>query len=115
MFYLMLFMFFCFLGITALLFYLLRSQERYHNDMREEHAQISMRLQALEQAMTGHAGDTAPLAADRSVLTGIPAGALSHLSLDGPTEAQAVPTAPTRRPAPLHDPALELHLDAPRR
>lgn len=48
MFSLMLFIFLCFLGMLAVQFYMLRSQERLNRALRDEHAQMRVLLRAME-------------------------------------------------------------------
>ena len=59
MFSIMLFIFLCFLGMLAVLFYMLRSQERLCQVLRDEHAQMRVLLRAMESrldALDGSAG-----------------------------------------------------------
>ena len=48
MFSIMLFIFLCFLGMLAVLFYMLRSQERLCQVLRDEHAQMRVLLRAMD-------------------------------------------------------------------
>ena len=59
MFSIMLFIFLCFLGMLAVLFHMLRSQERLCQVLRDEHAQMRVLLRAMESrldALDGSAG-----------------------------------------------------------
>ena len=51
MFSLMLFIFLCFLGMLAVQFYMLRSQERLNRALRDEHAQMRVLLRAMESRL----------------------------------------------------------------
>lgn len=111
MFSIMLFIFLCFCGILAVLFYMLRSQERLCQTLRDEHAQLRLLLRAVEARLDapcsvhGSAAEAAneggakfhsapPLPEHDSLL---------NLSFD------AVGTA--HQPQVKTDPALDLHFD----
>ncbi|MDE7241958.1 hypothetical protein [Desulfovibrio sp.] len=127
MFSALLFIFFCFFGILAALFYLLKRQEQAWQLLRDEHAQLRVLLRALESRLeylaavcldpeqarraearaATAAGDDKPGASSAPVSAG-PAGAsgtdpLLRLSFEEPEG----PRAPAGREAG-HDPALEL-------
>ena len=51
MFSIMLFIFLCFLGMLAVLFHMLRSQERLCQVLRDEHAQMRVLLRAMESRL----------------------------------------------------------------
>ena len=110
MFSIMLFIFLCFFGILAVLYHMLRSQEKLCKSLHEEHAQMRMMLRSLESRLD--AMDVAAPAATGNGATRLaPRSApqpaedpLLHLSFDDP--AQSVSPA-----APGMDPALDLHFD----
>lgn len=108
MFSIMLFIFLCFLGMLAVLFYMLRSQERLCQILRDEHAQMRVLLRAMEARLDALGGSADPEPRPAETL---PArDPLLHLSFEDP-----VPSGRTERfsredkPAP--DPALDLHFD----
>ena len=105
MFSIMLFIFLCFLGMLAVLFYMLRSQERLCRILRDEHAQMRVLLRAMESRLDALSGLAEP--APRP--TGeVPArDPLLHLSF----EDQLQPGRPGRDEKPATDPALDLHFD----
>ena len=130
MFSALLFIFFCFFGILAALFYMLKRQEQAWQLLRDEHAQLRVLLRALEsrleylatvtldpeQARRAEAraaaptGENAPSAAPRDENPAGPIGAsgtdpLLRLSFEEP-EAPAEPGRAASKPA--RDPALEL-------
>ena len=70
MFSLMLFIFLCFLGMLAVQFYMLRSQERLNRALRDEHAQMRVLLRAMEARLDALGCPAPKLAACR---TGSPA------------------------------------------
>lgn len=99
MFSIMLFIFLCFSGILAVLFHMLRSQERLCRALRDEHAQLRVLLRAVESRLdrldgSAAARPTPPAAADDPLL---------RLSFEAPRAEQA----------PVTDPALDLHFDPP--
>ncbi len=129
MFSALLFMFFCFFGILAALFYLLKRQEHAWQLLRDEHAQLRVLLRALESRLeylaavtldpeqTRRAHDPARQEAAQETaspyppLAAAPAEAsgrdpLLRLSFEEPGAAHAPTDA-----RPGHDPALELHFD----
>ena len=112
MFSIMLFIFLCFFGILAVLYHMLRSQEKLCKSLHEEHAQMRMMLRSLESRL-----DAMDVAASAAAGSGNGATRLAprpapqpaedpllHLSFDDP--AQSVCPA-----APGLDPALDLHFD----
>ncbi len=128
MFSALLFMFFCFFGILAALFYLFKRQDHAWQTLRDEHAQLRVLLRALESRLeylatvtldpeqTHRAHDAArqeaapenaapyqPFAAPAEASGRDP---LLRLSFEEPGAAHA--PADTRAG---HDPALELHFD----
>ena len=72
MFSLMLFIFLCFLGMLAVQFYMLRSQERLNRALRDEHAQMRVLLRAMEARLDA-LGCPAPKLAETACRTGSPA------------------------------------------
>ncbi|MBD5538404.1 MAG: hypothetical protein HDQ94_00155 [Desulfovibrio sp.] len=126
MFSALLFIFFCFFGILAALFYLLRRQEQAWQLLRDEHAQLRVLLRALESrleylatvcldpeqarrtqdpaAQDGKPGEAAPRAPRDETPAG-PSGTdpLLRLSFEEP-ETPRAPAAGEKG----HDPALEL-------
>lgn len=114
MFSIMLFIFLCFFGILAVLYHMLRSQEKLCRSLREEHAQMRVLLRALESRLDGLEADgmtDAPRATTRSAAHLAPRPAaqpaedpLLRLSFDEPAAEQ--PASPTGI-----DPALDLHFD----
>lgn len=106
MFSLMLFIFLCFLGMLAVQFYMLRSQERLNRALRDEHAQMRVLLRAMEARLDA-LGCPAPKLAE----TAVPPAAqdpLLHLSFDAPAAKKAAPRTP------VVDPGLDLHMDSGR-
>ena len=108
MFSIMLFIFLCFLGMLAVLFYMLRSQERLCQVLRDEHAQMRVLLRAMESrldALDGSAGSE-----PRPTETLPARDPLLHLSFE-----DSAPSARTdrfgREDNPAPDPALDLHFD----
>lgn len=115
MFSIMLFIFLCFFGILAVLYHMLRSQEKLCKSLHEEHAQMRVMLRSLESrldaldvaAPAAAAGNGATRLAPRpaSHAAAQPAeDPLLHLSFGDP--AQSV--SPSK---PGVDPALDLHFD----
>lgn len=109
MFSFMLFIFLCFFGILAVLYHMLRSQEKLCKSLHEEHAQMRVLLRSLESRLD--AMDVAePVAlagkgAARLAPRPAPAPAedpLLHLSFDEPAPGSS-------RATPGIDPALDLH------
>lgn len=99
MFSIMLFIFLCFLGMLAVLYHMLRSQERFCRALREEHAQLRVLLRAVESRLDHQDGSAA---ARPTPLQAAPAtDPLLHLSFEAPNQEQA----------PATDPALDLHFD----
>lgn len=135
MFSALLFMFFCFFGILAALFYLHKRQEQAWQLLRDEHAQLRVLLRALESRLEylatvcldpeqarrsgersgdgGAAGGQAPYAPLDDTAAG-PSGTdpLLRLSFEEPETPRAAGEKP-------RDPGLELRFapgeDAPRR
>ena len=112
MFSIMLLIFLCLLGILAVLYHMLRSQEKLCRALHEEHAQMRVLLRSLESRLdaldvTEPAGaEFSPRGAARLAPRPAPQPAedpLLHLSFDEP--AQSVSAAPGV------DPALDLHFD----
>lgn len=126
MFSALLFMFFCFFGILAALFYLSKRQEHAWQLLRDEHAQLRVLLRALEsrleylaavtldpeQTRRAHdpaRGETAPEITDPQQpfpAEGSGRDPLLRLSFEEPGTPHASSGARTG-----HDPALELHFD----
>lgn len=129
MFSALLFIFFCFFGILAALFYLLKRQEHAWQLLRDEHAQLRVLLRALEsrleylatvtldpeqtrrehdpvrrEAAEGNGAPYAPLGAAQAEASG--RDPLLRLSFEEPGTAHAPADARAG-----HDPALELHFD----
>ncbi len=123
MFSFMLFIFLCFFGILAALFYMLRSQEKLCQSLREEHAQLRVLLRALESRLDvlcdAHGEGGAPSrAVDLSSRAASAEDPLRRLSFDAP-DAEAQPRRGRGASEGVVDPALDLHFDpeedAPRR
>ena len=115
MFSIMLFIFLCFFGILAVLYHMLRSQEKLCKSLHEEHAQMRVMLRSLESrlddldvaAPAAAAGNGATRLAPRpaSHAAAQPAeDPLLHLSFGDPAQ-NASPSTPGV------DPALDLHFD----
>ena len=105
MFSLMLFIFLCFLGMLAVQFYMLRSQERLNRALRDEHAQMRVLLRAMEARLDA-LGCPAPKLAETAVqATPAAQDPLLHLSFDAPAAKKAAPRTP------VVDPGLDLHMD----
>lgn len=101
MFSIMLFIFLCFFGILAVLFHMLRSQERLFRILRDEHAQMRVLLRAMESRLDALDG-TEP-----QPTGSLPAhDPLLRLSFEGPAANKA-------DSGPAVDPALDLHFDPP--
>ena len=112
MFSIMLFIFLCFFGILAVLYHMLRSQEKLCRSLHEEHVQMRVLLRSLESRLDGldvtEQENTAPSPQGAVRLAARPApqpaeDPLLHLSFDEP--------APSVSAAPAIDPALDLHFD----
>ncbi len=112
MFSIMLFIFLCFFGILAVLYHMLRSQEKLCRSLHEEHVQMRVLLRSLEARLDGldvtEQEDAAPSAkgAARLAPRSAPQPAedpLLHLSFDEPAPSVSAP--------PAIDPALDLHFD----
>jgi hypothetical protein len=115
MFSIMLFIFLCFFGILAVLYHMLRSQEKLCKSLHEEHAQMRVMLRSLESrlddldvaAPAAVAGNGATRLAPRpaSHAAAQPAeDPLLHLSFGDPAQSVSPST-------PGVDPALDLHFD----
>ena len=115
MFSIMLFIFLCFFGILAVLYHMLRSQEKLCRSLHEEHAQMRVMLRSLESrlddldvaAPAAAAGNGATRLAPRpaSHAAAQPAeDPLLHLSFGDPAQSASPST-------PGVDPALDLHFD----
>ena len=113
MFSIMLFIFLCFFGILAVLYHMLRSQEKLCKSLHEEHAQMRVMLRSLESrlddldvaAPAAAAGNGATRLAPRpaSHAAAQPAeDPLLHLSFGDPAQSVSPST-------PGVDPALDLH------
>ena len=137
MFSALLFIFFCFFGILAALFYMHKRQEQAWQLLRDEHAQLRVLTRALESRLEYLATvcldpEQAHRAGARPGQEGQPETAAPYPPLDetpaGPSgtdpllrlsfEEPETPRAPAAR-GEGHDPALELRFapgeDAPRR
>ena len=115
MFSIMLFIFLCFFGLLAVLYHMLRSQEKLCKSLHEEHAQMRVMLRSLESrlddldvaAPAAAAGNGATRLAPRpaSHAAAQPAeDPLLHLSFGDPAQSASPST-------PGVDPALDLHFD----
>ena len=115
MFSIMLFIFLFFFGILAVLYHMLRSQEKLCKSLHEEHAQMRVMLRSLESridaldvaAPAAAAGNGARRLAPRpaSHAAAQPAeDPLLHLSFGDPAQSASPST-------PGVDPALDLHFD----
>ena len=109
----MLFIFLCFFGILAVLFYMLRSQEKLCQSLRDEHAQLRVLLRALESrldALCAARGEQAS-PAHAVELSARPSPAedpLLRLSFDPPDQPSV---GHATRDGQGVDPALDLHFD----
>ena len=111
MFSIMLFIFLCFFGILAVLYHMLRSQEKLCRALHEEHAQMRVLLRSLESRLDAldvaePADAEFPHKAARLAPRPAPQPAqdpLLHLSFDEPAQSVSI--------APDVDPALDLHFD----
>ena len=100
----MFFIFLCFLGISAMLYYVLRCQERHCRMLRDDNAELRVLLRALESRMAHLEGDVPVTAAPQPVVaadTAAEPDSLLHLSFDAPAPEQRAGT----------DPGLDLHFD----
>lgn len=101
MFSIMLFIFLCFFGILAVLFHMLRSQERLSRILRDEHAQMRVLLRAMESRLDAMDG------AEPQPTGSLPAhDPLLRLSFEDPAANNVAS-------GPAVDPALDLHFDPP--
>ena len=111
----MLFIFLCLFGVLAVLYHMLRSQEKLCKSLHEEHAQMRVMLRSLESrlddldvaAPAAAAGNGATRLAPRpaSHAAAQPAeDPLLHLSFGDPAQSASPST-------PGVDPALDLHFD----
>ena len=108
MFSIMLFIFLCFFGILAVLYHMLRSQEKLCKSLHEEHAQMRVLLRAMEARLDA-LGCPAPKLAEAAVqATPAAQDPLLHLSFDAPAAKKAAPRTP------VVDPGLDLHMDSSR-
>ena len=116
MFSIMLFIFLCFFGILAVLYHMLRSQEKLCKSLHEEHAQMRVMLRSLESRLdamdvaapaAAATGNSATRIAPRPASHAAPQPAedpLLHLSFGDPAQSASPAT-------PGVDPALDLHFD----
>lgn len=106
----MFFIFFCFLGISAMLYYVLRCQERHCRMLRDDNAELRVLLRALESRMARLEGEAPAMAAQQSAVA-VDAAAephsLLHLSFDAP----AAPGREGVTQEAKTDPGLDLHFD----
>lgn len=105
MFSIMLFIFLCFLGMLAVLFHMLRSQERLCRILRDEHAQMRVLLRAMESRLDALSGADEPAPRPTGDLAGH--DPLLRLSFEDPRQ----PGRPGREEKPATDPTLDLHFD----
>ena len=104
----MFFIFLCFLGISAMLYYVLRCQERHCRMLRDDNAELRVLLRALESRMAHLEGDAPATAAPQPAAaadTAAEPDSLLHLSFDAPAPEQSAPQESKT------DPGLDLHLD----
>lgn len=106
----MFFIFLCFLGISAMLYHVLRCQERHCRMLRDDNAELRVLLRALESRMAHLEGDAPAAAAPRpaaaaAVEVAAEPDSLLHLSFDGPAPEQGV------RQEAKAVPGLDLHFD----
>ena len=125
MFSIMLFIFLCFFGILAVLVYMLRTQERLVQQLRDEHAQVRVLLRAVESrldyldgARPADAGAHARLQADKPCPQAAPAetfGVADPLeNFSGQTRAtRLTPVHDGRAASIAADPLLHLSFDPP--
>jgi len=98
MFSLMLFIFLCFLGMLAVQFYMLRSQERLNRALRDEHAQMRVLLRAMEARLDALGCPAPKLAETAAQATPAAQDPLLHLSFDAPAAKKAAPRTPVVDP-----------------
>lgn len=91
----MFFIFLCFFGILAMLYHMLRTQEKQHRELCDAHAQLRVRLRAMEARLDA-LGSRGPAEAPES-------DPLLRLSFDAPVGVRETQAA--------GDPALDLHFD----
>lgn len=125
MFSIMLFIFLCFFGILAVLVYMLRTQERLVQQLRDEHAQVRVLLRAVESRLDyldgtrpADAGADARLQTDQPGTQATPAemfGAANPLeNFPGQTRAARLTPVHDGRAADMAaDPLLHLSFDPP--
>lgn len=54
----MIFMFLCFSGLVVMFYYILHSQEKFYESMRDEHAQMRVMLRVMESRLAELSGET---------------------------------------------------------
>lgn len=93
----MIFMFLCFSGLVVMFYFIMRSQEKFYESMRDEHAQMRVMLRVMESKLADLAGETPDAPARRQDET--PTDPLLNLSMN------------TDRQADGQDNGLELRFD----
>lgn len=76
----MIFMFLCFSGLVVMFYFIMRSQEKFYESMRDEHAQMRVMLRVMESKLAELAGETPDTPARRQDET--PTDALLNLSMN---------------------------------
>ena len=115
MFSIMLFIFLCFFGILAVLYHMLRSQEKLCKSLHEEHAQMRVMLRSLESRLDD-LDVAAPAAAAGNGATRLAPRPASHAAAQ-PAEDPLLllccgdPAQSASPSTPGVDPALDLHFD----
>ena len=92
----MVFALLCFTGVFVMFLYLMRSLEKFQERMRNEHAQLRVRMRALEarlDILTGTAPAQAPPPVQAASLSGDPQAPLTLT----PKDPRAVPDDPLMR------------------
>ena len=92
----MIFAFLCFTGIFVMFLYLIRSLEKFQEQMRNEHARFSVRMRALEAQLDMLTG-AAPTQAAPHVHASLPDDPQAPLTLSPEDPLDAAPDDPLRR------------------
>lgn len=111
----MFFIFLCFFGLAAILFYVLRCQERQYQMLREENAQLRVLLRAIDSRLDlGGLPVSSTEAAHRAPRPSQPGtpdeqDSLLHLNFDAPSS----PAPGSIQKKAAINPDLDLHFDTP--
>ena len=92
----MVFVLLCFTGVFVMFFYLMRSLEKFQERMRNEHAQLRVRMRALEARLDILTG-TAPAHVPPPVHAPLPGDVQAPLTLSPKDPPDAAPDDPLMR------------------